>query len=290
MSTAVPNLELKNDTDLQQFVMFEGERYRKTVLGQEPTKKRRPAKKPGQHALFNDVVGLAKLRMHTLLVGPAGCGKTHLAEQVADHLGLPFYLISCSAGITESSLLGTYAPTREGGAEWNDSVFVKAFERGGLVLFDEIDGGDSNVLLSLNAPLANKRLTLPKRYGNETAIMHDNFVFVAAANTFGRGADRQYAGRNRLDASSLDRFRIGTLEMNYDEDLELGLCPNEKLLSEIYKIRKAVFENRLEQIVSTRFIIDAYNCVEAGLLSISDCIKRLTAGWTKSELQKAGVA
>jgi hypothetical protein len=40
------------------------------------------------------------------------------------------------------------------------------------------------------------------------------FVCIAAANTFGTGADRQYVGRNQLDESTLDRFRIGQIELD----------------------------------------------------------------------------
>jgi cobaltochelatase CobS len=39
------------------------------------------------------------------------------------------------------------------------------------------------------------------------------------ANTFGTGADRQYVGRNQLDESTLDRFRIGQIERDYDSEI-----------------------------------------------------------------------
>src|ERR1700730_15406242 len=35
------------------------------------------------HEKFSEILDLAAQRMETLMVGPAGCGKSHLAEQIA---------------------------------------------------------------------------------------------------------------------------------------------------------------------------------------------------------------
>ena len=53
------------------------------------------------HEKFVEVIDLAAQRMEILMVGPAGCGKSHLAGQVAKALGLRFGTISCSAGMSE---------------------------------------------------------------------------------------------------------------------------------------------------------------------------------------------
>ena len=80
---------------------------------------------------------------------------------------------------------------------------------GGVFLFDEIDAADANVLLVVNSALANGRMSVPSRHDQPVAKKHSEFVCIAAANTFGRGADRVYVGRNELDEATLDRFRIG---------------------------------------------------------------------------------
>src|SRR5262249_40226256 len=163
------------------------------------------------------VLMLARARRNVLLVGPAGSGKTHLAKQVAQALGLDFAHISCSAGMSEGQLLGRLVPTGEAGRfEYLRSEVVRCYEEGGVFLFDEIAAADSNTLLVINSALANGQMCVPNRPHNPVAVKHPDFVCMAAANTFGTGADRQYVGRNQLDESTLDRFRIGQIEMDYD--------------------------------------------------------------------------
>jgi cobaltochelatase CobS len=238
------------------------------------------------HAKFARVLRLASARRNILLVGPAGCGKTHLAAQVAESLGLPFACISCTAGMSEGQLLGRLVPTGEGGKfEYLRSDFVKCYEEGGVFLFDEIDAADSNTLLVINAALANGHLALPNRPDKPTAVKHPDFVCIAAANTFGTGADRQYVGRNQLDESTLDRFRIGQIELDYDAEIEAVLCPDETLRSRLLSLRARVREAKVRRVVSMRFLRDAYVMLQAGD-TIEEIDEALFAGWTRDELNK----
>jgi cobaltochelatase CobS len=162
------------------------------------------------HAKFARVLKLAAARRNVLLVGPAGTGKTHLAQQVAQALGLDFAFISCSAGMSEGQLMGRLVPTGEGGKfEYLRSEFVRCYEEGGVFLFDEMDAADSNTMIVINSALANGHMAVPNRPESPVARKHPDFVCIAAANTFGTGADRQYVGRNQMDEATLDRFRIG---------------------------------------------------------------------------------
>ncbi len=238
------------------------------------------------HVKFGRALRLAAARRNILLVGPAGCGKTHLAAQVAEALGLPFACISCSAGMSEGQLLGRLVPIGEGGRfEYLRSDFVRCYEEGGVFLFDEIDAADSNTLLVINAALANGHMALPNRPDKPTAVKHPDFVCIAAANTFGTGADRQYVGRNQLDESTLDRFRIGQIELDYDPDIEAALCPDETLRSRLMSLRQKVRESKVRRVVSMRFLHDAYVMLRAGD-TIEDIEAALFAGWTRDELSK----
>jgi hypothetical protein len=96
-----------------------------------------------------------------LMVGPAGSGKTTLAKQVAEALGLQFGFISLSAGVTETHLLGRILPQADGAWAYQASRFVEVYEQGGLFLLDEIDAADANVMVSINAALANGVLANP---------------------------------------------------------------------------------------------------------------------------------
>lgn len=238
------------------------------------------------HACFDEVLTLAANREEVLLIGPAGCGKTYLGEQVAKALKLDFGFISCSTGMSEGHLTGRLLPTGKGGAmEYHATDFVRCYENGGVFLIDEVDAADPNVMLVLNAALANGFLPLPNRVGKPIAKRHKDFVCLAAANTFGRGADRLYVGRNQLDEATLDRFRCGQIEMDYDRDLERRLCPDAGLLDLLHGIRDKVIVHKMRRVVSTRFIIKAYKMKQVGWTN--EKIKaKLLCGWSADEIAK----
>jgi len=236
------------------------------------------------HPIFKDALTLAEARKNIMFVGPTGSGKTHLAGQIADALELKFRFISCSGGMSEGQLLGRLLPVGEGGSfEYVQSDFVDCYENGGVFAFDEFDAADANVLLVVNAALANGRLALPNRTDKPVAEKHKDFICVACANTFGTGADRKYVGRSRLDEATIERFRIGTLFMDYDAELEKTLCPCEKLRTELSKFRTAVVDQRVERVVSTRFMRDAYEMQQMGWKQ-AQINEALFSGWKASEV------
>jgi len=241
------------------------------------------------HEKFAEILDLAAQRMEILMIGPAGCGKSHLAEQIAKALGLRFGSISCSAGMSEGQITGRLIPTGEGGRfEYQRSQFVEFYEEGGVFLLDEIDAADANVLLVINQALANGHLPVPNRTDNPQAKRHPDFVLIAAANTFGNGANRMYVGRNQLDEATLDRFRIGQVVMDYDQDLEKSILADGDLLRQLWNIRRAVNDCQLRRVVSTRFIAKAATMQAAGWTS-EKVIGQLVCGWTKNERSKVGV-
>jgi len=215
------------------------------------------------HPAFRKVLELASQRLNVMLVGPAGCGKTYLAEKVAEALGLPFSSVSCSIGMSESQITGWLLPMGEGGSfEYVPAEFVNRYENGGVFLLDEIDAADANLLVVLNSALANGYLFLPQRTDKPKAVKHDDFVLIAAANTFGNGADREYVGRNQLDAATLDRFRAGVVMMDYDPSLEEALIPTD-VLEWGRKIRQRIRELGLRRIMSTRAMLDMAKMAKA---------------------------
>jgi len=119
------------------------------------------------HEKFAEILDLAAQRMEILMIGPAGCGKSHLADQIAKALGLRFGSISCSAGMSEGQITGRLIPTGDGGRfEYQRSQFVEFYEEGGVFLLDEIDAANANVLLVINQALANGHLPVPNRLHN----------------------------------------------------------------------------------------------------------------------------
>ena len=167
-----------------------------------------------KHKQLEQLITYASLKLNTLLVGMAGTGKTHASEQVASALGLDFRTMSVGAQTSKSDIAGFMSAS----GTYVSTGFREAYEHGKLFLMDEIDAGNSNVLILINSALSNGVMAFP----DKMVTKHPDFVFIASANTFGNGANRQYVGRNQLDAATLDRFSI--IEWLIDDELEKNLA------------------------------------------------------------------
>lgn len=225
-----------------------------------------------------------------LLVGPAGCGKTQLAQDIAKAVGREFACVSCTAGMSESALTGRNIPNLQTGkTEFQGTDFVRLYENGGVFLLDEFDAGDPNVMLVINSALANGHMSVPNRADNQTAKRHPDFVLIAAANTWGNGASRMYVGRNQLDASTMSRFAGAVIEVDYDRELEAQLVTDNKLRAAVWHMRDKVNELKLRQVMGTRELISAARLLAAGMAH-SDIYRALTVSWTPDERSKVGVS
>lgn len=199
-----------------------------------------------RHAQLEDLIRVAALRLSTLMVGMAGTGKTHATEQVAEALGLPYYTMSVGAQTSKSDIIGFM--NANGG--YVRTLFREAYENGGVFLMDEIDAGNANVLIQVNAALSNGLAAFPD---NKMVKKHKNFVFVASANTYGTGMNRQYVGRNQLDAATLDRFTI--LDWEIDDELEQKLATGVSGLrwyTVVKGVRKHVADHNIRALVTPR--------------------------------------
>lgn len=238
------------------------------------------------HAQFPKLVQLASARKNIFIYGPTGCGKSHVCGQLAEALGLPFAFVSCTAGMSEAQLGGRLLPVgAQGTFEYVISEFIRCYEEGGVFLLDEIDAADPNVLLLVNAALANGHVAVPNRPARPYAKRHKDFICIAAANTVGTGADRLYSGRNKLDAATLDRFQIGKVFLDYDTNVESILCPDDELRTRLLRYRNAVNQHKLERAISSRFLRDAYDMKQIGWSDV-EIDSALFQGWREDEVTK----
>ncbi len=208
-----------------------------------------------QHKTFETLLLMVATKTPVYMVGPAGSGKTHAAEQVAKALGLDYYCESVCIQTPASKLVGYMDAT----GNYVQTVFRQAYEHGGIFLLDEMDNGNANVLAILNAALANGQASFP----DGMVKRHKDFFCIAAANTYGYGADRQYVGRCQLDAATLDRFI--TLEWDYDEALERKIACNDEWTDYVQAARKAASTLGIRVVISPRASVHGGRLLEAGM-------------------------
>lgn len=212
----------------------------------------------------------SKLGLYTMLVGPAGCGKTTLANQLAEALKTQFGAVCLTAGASETWLFG-----RQTANGFVEGPFAKLYKEGGVFLADEMDAADANLLLSMNTALSHDEFINPMN--GELMKKHKDFVFVGAANTNGKGANHIYTGRARLDAATLDRFII--LDMNYDGHLEKTLCSDDNIRNFLNDLRSRLEKKQLDEFISTRAYKNMDMMHKAGI-PYRELVDSLISNWS----------
>lgn len=149
--------------------------------------------------------------VNIMLVGPAGTGKTHAVKLAAELLGRGFKF----TGAIDSPYKLTGFTDAQGRVV--RTPFRDAVEHGEIFLQDEADACLPGALLPINAVASNGVCDFP----DAIVQAHPHFRLVMACNTYGRGADRQYVGRNQQDAAVLDRYAVITWDV--DPALEAGM-------------------------------------------------------------------
>ena len=206
-----------------------------------------------QHFQFEKLSKYVQTKNNIFLVGSAGSGKTTAARNIAKALNIKFYFTG--AINSEYKLTGFI----DAQGRIVNTEFRKAYEHGGLFLFDEIDASFPQAILAFNAALANDFMDFP----DKKVPKHKNFYCIAAANTFGTGADRQYVGRNQLDAATLDRFI--TFNWEIDETLEHELANNHEWVNYVQKARKAASKIGERHIISPRASMQGADLLRIGI-------------------------
>jgi len=206
-----------------------------------------------QHFQFEKLSKYVQTKNNIFLVGSAGSGKTTAARNIAKALDVKFYFTG--AINSEYKLTGFI----DAQGRIVNTEFRKAYEHGGLFLFDEIDASFPQAILAFNAALANDFMDFP----DKKVPKHKNFYCIAAANTFGTGADRQYVGRNQLDAATLDRFI--TFNWEIDETLEHELANNYEWVNYVQKARKAASKIGERHIISPRASMQGADLLRIGI-------------------------
>lgn len=212
----------------------------------EPIKKEEPKEdwnKEVKHSKFDMIKTCIENDIPVYLAGPAGSGKNYTLEQISWELGLEFYFTNSVQ--QEYKLTGFI----DAGGQYHETEFYKAFKNGGIFFLDEMDASIPEVLVLLNAAIANRYFEFP----NGKINAHKDFRVVAAGNTVGSGADEMYTGRLVLDQATLDRFAI--IDFGYDRNIEMHIAKgNKELVDFVEAIRTEAETNGIRATFSYRCI------------------------------------
>lgn len=245
-----------------------------------------------QHERFPILLQIIGRRRNVWLVGPAGSGKTSAAHSCAKALNLQFGSISVGPQTTQSALFGYM----DAHGNYVSTEFRRRYEQGGVFLFDEIDRGNPGVLTALNQAIENGACAFP----DAMVPRHADFVAIAAANTYGNGASREYVGALQIDAATLDRFVM--LAWSYDEALEHDIAKAvydasggtdgdafSRWLSTVRTARNKAETLKIRHVISPRASIVGAELLAVGMAleTVTDCVlwKGLDAD-SKARLQK----
>lgn len=187
------------------------------------------------------------------IAGPSGSGKTHAARSFAKAAGLSFHY---NGALADAFALLGY-PDANG--VYRGTEFRKAYEHGGVYLFDEVDGSDNSALLALNGALANGICSFPDRIVER----HPDCHIIATGNTHGHGATAEYVGRAKIDAAFLDRFGV-RLNWGYDEVLELAISGNQAWTKRVQAARHRAGAAGLKVLITPRASIAGAALIAAG--------------------------
>ena len=256
--------------EVQQFIDEEDNKV-KPVVQMEPPK----ATYDGEvfHYKFGMIKTCVENNIPVYLAGPAGSGKNHTLEQVAKALNLDFYFTNSVQ--QEFKLTGFI----DAGGTYNETEFYRAFTKGGLFFLDEMDASIPEVLVLLNAAIANGYFEFP----NGKVNCHPDFRVVAAGNTVGSGADEKYTGRLVLDQATLDRFAI--IEFGYDYNVELAMAKgNVFLVNFIEQLRKRSEQANMRATFSCRCITMVRKLEDAGMPLKDILVIAVVKGMSKDEI------
>lgn len=187
------------------------------------------------------------------IAGPAGSGKTHSVKAFAKAAGLPFYY---NGALRDAFELIGY---KDAHGVYHTTPFREAYEKGGVYLFDEVDGSDNAALLALNGALANGIASFP----DKLVERHPDCRIIATGNTWGLGATADYVGRGKIDAAFLDRFGV-RLSWCYDVALETAISGNADFARRVQSARERASAAGLKVLITPRSSIAGAALIAAG--------------------------
>jgi len=211
-----------------------------------------------QHGYFPLILRLLAAKDHQghylniATTGPTGSGKTTLFIEAAKTLGQELELQPLSVMTSKADILGMFDAT----GNYIPSPTRRAFDHGGMIIYDEFDACHPGIATILNSIIGNRVCTFP----DKTVHAHPDFRAVCCMNTCGHGGTEQYVGRNAQDEASLNRYFLQ--EIPYDEYLEAVLTSTNSVAQETMNVEKGGLidaEDWVRKVRSVRSRVESEN-------------------------------
>lgn len=218
-----------------------------------------------QHEMFETILKYVTANVPVFMSGPAGTGKSSIAKSAASALDMDFYFSGAVQDIYK------FTGFVDANGHYSKTQFYDFCCNGGVFFLDEMDASIPEVLVALNAAIANRYFDFPCG----KVELNENCRFICAGNTYGTGADAEYTGRYQLDAATLDRFAV--VDIDYSKDIFNAVTNgNKDLIAFIYDLRKACKAVGVNMILSYRCAQNV-TAMESVGLDTASCIKQCIA-------------
>ena len=157
-----------------------------------------------------------KKHVNTMILGPAGSGKTSCISVICERLGLDLHIFDMGS-MTDpiSSLLGVHR-LEDGASIFDYAKFTQVIQKPCVILLDELSRAPQSAMNILFPCLDDRRslnIEMACGKGVREIKIHPDVTFMATANV---GAE--YSGTNSMDRALVNRFFT----------LELGFIPPEE--------------------------------------------------------------
>ena len=210
-----PKLSLKADMDEVMRVIDE---RMASILAPTIVEIHKPGEPPVivglAHRLITKLLRLVERGRNVFLHGAPGGGKTTVAKQVADALGLSFHFLAFSSQTTAVKLTGFI----DAHGQPVSTVVRAACNEPSVLLLDEVDKASPAVLAEVHGLMSQRVLSCP----DGAVDAHPDMRIIAAANTPGLGGKTGHETAQRLDVAFRSRFVF--LEWEYDVALEMAVA------------------------------------------------------------------
>ena len=209
-----------------------------------------------------------------MMTGPAGCGKTFAAQQVAQTIGRELHYFNLGATQDpRSTLIGNVHFDKNTGTVFAQSPFIKAIQtENAVILLDELSRANPeawNILMTVLDP-GQRYVRLDESADSETIKVAPGVCFIATANI-----GNEYTSTRVMDKALMDRFVTIEMDMlsQFDEfDLITKRFPYAdkeliKAITEIAEVTRKECKSdtaRITGAISTRTTLEMASLVYDG--------------------------